>query len=124
MPDALEAAGAVVEPHRRHFPDDSPDTEWLPVVGRRGWIVLTKDHRIRHNPLEREALLNAGAKTFILTSGQLSGAEMAEILVKQLPKIERCARNADGALIARVTRTEVAVVEKRRARRQAATGSE
>lgn len=111
MPDALRAAGVAVEVHRDHFKPDSPDTEWLPEVGRRGWIVLTKDHEIRRNPLERDALLAAGTKTFVLTSGQLSGTEMAEILVKQLPKIERLARKAKGALIARVTRSEVTLAE-------------
>lgn len=86
---------------------------WLQVAGQRDWVVLTKDHRIRYNPLEREVFLNAGVRVFVLTSGQLSGPEQVEIFLKQLPKIERAARKARGALIARVTRTEVVVVDER-----------
>jgi hypothetical protein len=28
------------------------DTEWLNLAGEHGWIVLTKDKRIRRNPYE------------------------------------------------------------------------
>jgi hypothetical protein len=35
--EALRAAGAVVEVHLDHFPGDTPDMDWLPEVGRRGW---------------------------------------------------------------------------------------
>jgi hypothetical protein len=122
VPETLSKAGLCVEPHRKHFADDAPDTEWLPEVGRRGWIVLTKDYRIRHNPLEQQAVLLSGVKTFVLTSGEMTGPEMAVLLLKQIPKIERLARGAKGALIARVTRTEVTVVvndERRRSRSSA-----
>jgi hypothetical protein len=48
-----------VEVHDDHFAPDAPDAVWLRVVGERGWVVLTKDERIRRRPLEREALLTA-----------------------------------------------------------------
>lgn len=40
---ALTATGVVVIRHRDHFDDDATDPEWLPVVGEREWIVLTKE---------------------------------------------------------------------------------
>jgi hypothetical protein len=45
--EALRAAGCTVEIHDRHFAQDAKDAEWLPEVGRRGWVVLTKDRHIR-----------------------------------------------------------------------------
>lgn len=39
----LRASGLRVEVFRDHFPRDSPDSEGLETVGKRGWIVLTKD---------------------------------------------------------------------------------
>jgi PIN like domain len=45
---ALRVAGAQIEVHDDHFPQDAPDELWLPEVGRRGWAVLTKDDRIRY----------------------------------------------------------------------------
>jgi len=29
------------------FPEDAEDVTWLPVVASRGWVILTKDKRIR-----------------------------------------------------------------------------
>ena len=83
---------------------------------------MTKDKAIQRNPLEREALLGSGAKTFVLTAGNLSGIEMAKILGDQLAKIERVARKHEGALIARVTRTEVTIVDYREAPRHRSGG--
>ena len=33
------------------------DTAWLPFVGEKGWILITKDKRIRFNDLEKEAVV-------------------------------------------------------------------
>jgi PIN like domain len=40
---ALIAAGMKVEYHDTHFAEDTPDKHWLPQVGTKGWVVLTKD---------------------------------------------------------------------------------
>lgn len=85
---ALSAAGIAHEIHITHFEMDAPDVEWLPEVGRRGWIVVTKDKRISRNTLEVEALRNAGVGAFILSSDNLTGAEIAEALVAAFPKME------------------------------------
>jgi len=37
-----------IELHDDHFPQDTPDPTWLPVVGAKKWIVLTSDGRIRY----------------------------------------------------------------------------
>lgn len=43
VPEALRAAGAIVELHIDYFPPESPDTKWLPIVSQNGWVVLTKE---------------------------------------------------------------------------------
>ena len=50
------------------------------MAGSRGWIVLTKDERIRYRPNERRALLRSGVRAFILT-GRNSQAKMGEVFV-------------------------------------------
>lgn len=93
---ALRQAGAIVHIHDDYFPPNAKDEDWLSRVGRNGWMVLTKDHRIRYRNIERKALMNAGVAGFILTAGDLQGEEMAQIFVKALPFIARVAR--DGAV--------------------------
>lgn len=101
---ALRQAGAIVQIHDDYFPPNAKDEDWLTQVGRNGWIVLTKDHRIRYRNLERAALMHAGVGAFILTAGDLQGDEMADIFVKALPAITRFLRKHKKPFIARVAR--------------------
>ena len=106
-------AGARIELHKDHFRDDAPDVEWLGEVGKRGWVVLTKDDAIRRNPLELNALLAGKVRAFILTSGNMTGEEMANVLVGHLNRIERLARKRRGPFVALVTKSSVKAVETR-----------
>lgn len=102
MPTALREAGANIELHKTHFAHDEIDPVWLRECGQKGWVVLTKDRNIRYNLVERTALLNAGVAAFVLTSGQMSGADMANAFVKALPKIARFLEKYTPPFIARV----------------------
>lgn len=50
---ALRQAGITVAVHEDHFPPDAADVDWLPQVGERGWVVLTKDANIARRTLEK-----------------------------------------------------------------------
>jgi predicted nuclease of predicted toxin-antitoxin system len=87
VPDALRAAGVKVECKTDHYDQETPDSVWVPEVGARGWIILTADKNIRHNLIELAALLKSGTHSFILTSGNCTGPEIAKSLVAALPQI-------------------------------------
>jgi hypothetical protein len=80
-------------------------------VGREGWVVLTKDGEIRRRPNERDALLSSGTRAFVLTAGQLTGPMMAELLVEQMPRVERHLRKNRGPYICAITRTGIRELE-------------
>lgn len=101
---ALRQAGAIVHIHDDYFPPNAKDEDWLSRVGRNGWMVLTKDHRIRYRNIERKALMNAGVAGFILTAGDLQGEEMARVFVKALPSNAKFLRKHKKPFIARVAR--------------------
>ncbi len=44
--DILRVAGISVEIHDNHFDKGALDVDWLPQVGEKGWIVLTKDDKV------------------------------------------------------------------------------
>jgi hypothetical protein len=75
--ESLRAAGARVEVHIDHFEPAAPDTEWIPEVGRRNWVLITKDQNIRRNPLERAAYEAAGLRGFLVTAGEITGSDLA-----------------------------------------------
>jgi hypothetical protein len=103
--EALRQAGAAVEVHDDHFLQDARDEEWLREVGQRGWIVLTRDDRIRYRLHERTALLQAGVRAFVLVRRSLAGPTMAATFVQALPAIRRFVTRYQPPFIARVTQT-------------------
>lgn len=108
--------GAVVEVHSDHFPHDIPDAEWLPVVGEREWVVLTNDKRIRYRRIERDALLAAGIRAFVLTVGHLSIAAATATWERHLRKIERLAVSTPAPFIAHVGPARVTIMRASRRR--------
>jgi hypothetical protein len=105
--EALRKAGAHVEVYYQHFPLGAPDAEWLPVVGRRGWIVLTKDRHIRRRELEISALVHARVRAFVLTAADLTGAEQAAVFVRALGKMNRIGASSRGPLVGRSARAAI-----------------
>lgn len=98
--EPLLAAGAVVHLHDDYFEQGVADAVWPTEVGRRNWIVLTKDQRIRYREIERKALLNAGVRVFIFMSGNVPFPKMAEIVAKALPRITTFAHQTKPPFVA------------------------
>ncbi len=67
----------TVEIHDDHFPQDCDDDEWIAAVTKRGWVILTKDKRIRKRTGHLQALKHARSAAFVLTSGGMSAEGMA-----------------------------------------------
>jgi hypothetical protein len=100
--EELRRAGLKVEPHQARFRHNTPDTEWLAVVGEKKWIVLMRDQKIGRRPLELEALLRAGVRSFVLVEGQLPDRENAKILIKAIPRMLEIISEHRFPFIARV----------------------
>ncbi len=104
IPKALRDAGITVEIHSDHFDPDALDVNWLPEVGRKGWVVLTKDENIGKRTLERIAVTTAGIKMFTLASQSLSGADMVAILQKVVVPMQEFVRQHPAPFIAKIYR--------------------
>lgn len=104
---ALRAAGASVEVHIDHFAQDAPDTEWIPEIGRRDWVLITKDQNIRRNALERNAYVTAELRGFVVTGKDMTGPELAALLVRCLSGIVRRASGKPGPLLFSISRNGV-----------------
>ena len=101
---ALNSSGVAVEIHDDNFGQNAIDVDWLPEVGKRGWIVLTKDAKIGKNHLERMAVTNAGISMFTLVSQNLSGKQMADIFLGAVTKMQGFVRKHPAPFIAKVYR--------------------
>jgi len=93
--------------HDDVFDQDTDDDVWLAEAGRCGWIVLTRDDRIRYRPAEQQAILDAGIVCFCLhPSKGMTGEDMAGVFAAVLPRMLAIAlrRRGTGCIIG-VSRT-------------------
>jgi hypothetical protein len=106
VPDRLRQIYSRVIAHDDVFPQDTDDVTWLREAGRRGWVVLMRDDRIRFRPGERQAVMQAGVPCFCLNPSKgMTGEDMAEAFLKALPRILRVvAANPAGGYIRGVNR--------------------
>lgn len=87
--------GAVI--HKRSRPPcpiASPavkDTQWIPEVAARGWLIITRDRRIQEHRLEITAVREHRARMVALTAAD-AGSVFAqlEVVMCRWRDIERC----------------------------------
>jgi hypothetical protein len=114
VPEALCAAGEEVKVYAELFSPGLNDREWLRVAGEKGWIVLMKDPGIKYRRNEMQLLLSSGVRAFVLISSNLTGAEIAQIFVKALPRIKKLCARQSAPFIAHVHKDGTVVLVKRR----------
>lgn len=66
------------------------DDVWVPKVTAFKWLIISRDHNIRENPLERAAVRDSGARMVAL-SGEHAGDKWVqlELVMRHWRKIER-----------------------------------
>jgi hypothetical protein len=84
-----DASGCRAEIHADHFPIDAEDTDWIPEIGRRGWILVTKDSGIMRKEHEKRVLLNAKVRAFIFMDVLLARNVMIELIQSLMPAVLR-----------------------------------
>jgi len=122
FPEKLRAAGLKVKRHDDHFGQLTPDEEWISEVGRRGWVAVTRDARIRYSPLALETLMSSGARLFAIV-GRLTTDEAAEVFLRQRHRIERLLQKETEAFIGKVRRDGVKVWLSKRGWRHSRSGA-
>jgi len=101
--DALQQKGLSVTRLRNHFPPDTPDHEWLPFVGRKGWILVSRNKWMRYNPREVTLIRKHKVRGFFLTGSKpLRGDQMASILVRALDRIFKFLQDHSGPFVVNI----------------------
>jgi len=101
---ALEATGATVERLTRHFPKGTDDRTWLSFAGSNGWIVLTRDKRIRYRRLERLALQVARVRAFVFTGGNVTIGETGTLLARAFAEMRDICSREQGPFVYHIGR--------------------
>lgn len=71
------------------IPRKTLDDLWMPIVGDRGYAVVTRDRRIRSRPVERMRFEEHRIRAFCLTStADSSDWDKLSLIVRQWPAME------------------------------------
>jgi hypothetical protein len=103
FPSILVAAGLRVERFTEHFDDDCPDEVWLGEVGRRGWITITHDRRIRYKPNELAAVIEHRVGLLVVI-GKVPLPQLARSFVATRHRVEAFVQSHKTPFIAKVYR--------------------
>jgi PIN domain-containing protein len=76
FPEILRSGGLKVERHADHFAPDAPDEIWLKEIGKRSWIALTHDRRIRYKRNERDAVMRHRIALLVIVPPRLPSSQM------------------------------------------------
>jgi hypothetical protein len=101
FPSTLSAAGLSVERHYDHFAPDASDEQWLEFVGRKSWIAVTHDQRIRYKPNERDAVMRHHVALLVVV-GKAPFPQLAVNFVPTLAKISAFLSSNTRPFIAKV----------------------
>jgi len=95
FPQKLVRIIAILGVDARHLQDEFPantlDVDWIPEIGRRGWVVITGDRGISKKPAERKAIEEANIIAVFMAKGFTSKPifELVSLFIKWWPDIER-----------------------------------
>lgn len=94
--DALRAEGLVVQTLAERYPEREElvaDELWIREATADGLVILMKDDRIRRKPGQRRAILESGARAFVVTNASLTGHQLAELFVENRHRIIQRSRH-------------------------------
>jgi hypothetical protein len=92
----LREEGRDIRHLREIFAPGTKDEEWIPEVGKAGWVLITADRRIRSRKLQKKAL-RASQITAFFCDEQLNGKHShirEQWLRERWPSIEEQATRA------------------------------
>ena len=85
------------------YPQAALDEEWLADAGTNRWTVLTKDHEIRHNFAEIDAIMVHRVGCFLLPRG-LARDGMVALVLSVLTRLENISRSRTAPFMYVVSR--------------------
>jgi hypothetical protein len=84
--------GDVVFPGHRDLPEvprGTLDPDWLPEIGRRRLVIITRDRKIRGKPVEQALWVQYRLRGFVLTGKSSQSTDQSlGVIGKQWAKIE------------------------------------
>lgn len=91
IPDALRAEGlevfTMLSVYGSGAEETIADVEWLRLCGEEGWVVISKDNRIRYRRRELAIVEALGVRMFVVTKAGLGADQQLARIVPNLHRM-------------------------------------
>ncbi len=91
-----------VYPKRKH--EEIKDPEWIARCGKEGWVAISGDKRIEKNVVNRQAVIDAKCKIFLLTDTNSMSEEWAAAVILGRVKMATVIRKNDCAFFSTISK--------------------
>lgn len=90
---------------KEEFLPNTPDEDWIPIIGKRGWSLVSMDIRIKRNPQQRLLLEASGITSFMCVEDVVNLEAWLQFtwLVRAWPIIKKQRLQAGSSTTYRVT---------------------
>lgn len=86
--EAFNANKIKYKLHTSFYRPSTPDKEWLPRVGREGWVLITTDDSMQYRGAEKAAIMAYKVRSFVFKP-RMDGRGIARFLVRMMPAMRR-----------------------------------
>jgi hypothetical protein len=106
----LIEAGARVVRLKEIYPVDQDDETWIEECSKKGWIILSRNKRIRYVSTQLQKIItHKGRAFFIISSKPMTGLQMADRIAKAVPKMRKVIDKHDGPWLVKLQADGVVV---------------
>src|ERR1022692_3581342 len=91
-----------VYPKKRH--ENVKDPQWIAKCGKEGWVAISGDKRIEKNVENKQAVIDAKCKLFLLTDTNSRPEEWASAVILGREKISSVVRKNPGPFFATISK--------------------
>ena len=102
LANGMKAFGEEVIHLKEIFPEDTSDSQWLQYIGKNHYFLITRDERIRRNPIEVFSMRKYNVGAFFLGGKNRTRCELIQQLVRNWPRIKELSRKTRRPFIFRV----------------------
>lgn len=104
LSDGMKMFGEDTMHLKEEFDEGADDEDWIPVIGDRGDILVTRDDHIRRNPRQRQLLVQHKVGAFFLGGKKLNRCDLIRQIVRNWPRMKELADTTAKPFTFRVPR--------------------
>ncbi len=96
--------------HDTYFNPDETDENIIKTAAAHGWVLITKDKRIRFRETAKDLIRSRNARMIVVTTKDQTTDVVSQVLIDAMPKICRFLDSTPPPFVAKLTKNGIVEV--------------